>query len=428
MGDSGEYWVFDWLDRHRVMSVEQAELLLANPVAVGDLKTAAQQALRQFGHPVSEGDSVLAGRGIDLSGQLDCSHPSCRKKQVDRLFSRVWHYFDKIVVEDSIAHEVAMHWDEADAKKRNEWILSHIRVLLYVKQIGAESLLDFRLKPPPCQVHVLRHIEEASLTRVLEVETALVRAILRSAEITLRPKGAGDVDYRLDYSEFEHTQWGVIPRSQARGLREGQLKALVVKQVLEKFLSYLASDVRSAHLYKAPLGAVIPIHQTLLHAATSPTIADVALQLQLPVLEGLPPEILIRIRKDENEHFSRFKTKLRLAMQERLRVKDTDAAKIAKDIRRDIIEPELALIRDRLTATEKTVVKKSTVGIFLGALWTTCGILAGAPPPLAVTTGIGAAVSIVGTGTSKYLDDKRDIVLSDMYFAWKAEQHARHRR
>ena len=160
MQNGEKYWVFDWLDRHRVSSIDAVRLLLRNPVAFDDLRRAAEAAVKQFGKAISPGESVLAGRGIDLSRQLDCFAPSWRKQQAQRLFNKVWHYFDSIVVEDSIAHELAMHEGEPGMPK---WLLEHLEVLLYLRDIGAESLLAFRLKPPPCRLHLAQHVEEASL-------------------------------------------------------------------------------------------------------------------------------------------------------------------------------------------------------------------------------------------------------------------------
>jgi hypothetical protein len=40
-----------------------------------------------------------------------------------------------------------------------------------------------------------------------------------------------------------------------------------------------------------------------------------------------------------------------------------------------------------------------------------------------ITTGVGAAMTAL-PAMDKYLDDRRDIALSDMYFAWQAQKHA----
>jgi hypothetical protein len=180
--DIERYWVFDWLDRHRISTVEAVRLLLSNSVAFDELKRAAATAVSQFGKTVPQGESVLVGRGIDLSGQLDCFDPSWRKQQAQRLFNKVWHYFDKVVIEDSIAHELALH--EGDKQIPN-WLVAHLEVLIYLREIGAEPLLEFRLKPPPCQVHLAQHVKEASLSRVLKEKNQLVNSIAKETTFAL---------------------------------------------------------------------------------------------------------------------------------------------------------------------------------------------------------------------------------------------------
>jgi hypothetical protein len=59
----------------------------------------------------------------------------------------------------------------------------------------------------------------------------------------------------------------------------------------------------------------------------------------------------------------------------------------------------------------------------MGALATTCGLLAGAAPPIALAAGVTAAVTMTGNAASKYLDEKTDVALKDMYFLWQAEKH-----
>jgi hypothetical protein len=416
-----KYWVFDWLDRHRASSIGAVRLLLCNPVAMDDLRQGADTAIREYGKAVAPSESVLAGRGIDLSGQLDCFAPDWRKQQAQRLFSKVWHYFDRIVIEDSIAHEFALHRNDSEIP---EWLLSHLEVLLYLRQIGAEPLLAFRLKPPPCQVHLAQHVGEASLSLVLRSENRVAKSLAKKAEVVLQTRRDGSIGYALNLDGLGHTQWGTVPKDAALGLSDDQVKVVVVKRVFENFLAYLASDVRAAQKYNTPLGSAIPFHQTLLRMATPPSVADVAMRVRLPVLEGLSPDVLLRIRSDEHQYFDRFKTQLRLAIQERLQAADSDdPEKVAKEIQRDLIQPELNAIQQRLTAAEKVVVKKSGLGIFMGALATTCGLLASAAPPIALLAGVTAAVAITGNAASKYVDEKSEVGLSGMYFAWRAEKH-----
>ena len=164
---ASNYWLFKWLEEYEVNDLTRARSLLSDHRAIKDLREKATGAQSSLQATATDQISIMAGRGIDLTGQLDCNHPSCRRRQVDDLFRHVWHYFDQIVVADGVAHEVSMHWNEA-TEKRSEWILAHIGTLLYLKEIGAESLVAFRETPPACEMHWEKHAEDAGLKQVLD--------------------------------------------------------------------------------------------------------------------------------------------------------------------------------------------------------------------------------------------------------------------
>ena len=421
------YWLFDWLDEHEIRSKEGAKLLFANPVAVKDLRDRATKAIEAYGASLpfaGAPTSIVAGRGIDLSGQLDCLHPACRRAQVETLFNRVWHYFDSIVVQDAVAHEVSVHRDDAPSEKRTEWILFHVEVALYVREIKAESLLDFRMRPPACLKHLKRHAGEAKLSRALQGSRELALELAKSAEVVLDFKNDGGVSYAVSHPDFVHTRWGTISKSDAQGEDSNKLRLLALQSEIKEFLAYLNSDVLTARGSGSPLGAVIPLHERLLQRGQSPSAADVAFHLELPVLNGLPTETLIKLRRDEHDYFARFQRSLRQAIDERIRTSNSENARsIAEEIRRDLIDPELEKIHERLVASERTLVKKTAVGTFLGAIATTCGLLCGAPAALAISGGVAAAIGTTSTAAAKHLDDKNDLSLSDMYFIWKAVTH-----
>jgi hypothetical protein len=87
-----------------------------------------------------------------------------------------------------------------------------------------------------------------------------------------------------------------------------------------------------------------------------------------------------------------------------------------------VIDAALNEIKRRLDAARETLVKKAGVSIGVGALATTCGLLTA--NPLMITAGVGPAIwSSVGA-VHKYIEERRDVSMSDMYFLWKAQQHA----
>jgi hypothetical protein len=114
-----------------------------------------------------------------------------------------------------------------------------------------------------------------------------------------------------------------------------------------------------------------------------------------------------------------FRSSLRSAIQERLKSTDDKAPeRIAQEIGSDIIEPSLNEIT-RLKAARTVLAKKAAVGVGVGAVTTVCGLLT--TNPLMVTTGVGSAMTAV-PAAQKYIEDRRDISLQDMYFLWRAQE------
>jgi hypothetical protein len=424
-----QYWLYKWLDYYHIQNINAARILLTNPVAVEELRMLASNSRTTQVKPELETnqETILAGRGIDLSGRLDCNHPDCRRKQIDQLFRRVWHYFDRIIVEDAVTHEVSVHWDEGSPRVR-EWILSHISVLLQLRELDVEDLVEFREKPPACEVHFQKHAEDAGLGHIADSLENETNALEAKAVFGISEKRNGSVVVRIDHPLFEHTQWETLERGQIKGLSRAAIKRMALTAVLKMFIAHLTADVSAAQKYGVPLGAVVGIHRHLLEQSSRIGAADIAFRLSLPVLNGVSAKTLASIRKQEREHFVRFQQGLKKAITERLKTAGSERAEaLAREIEQDLIQTNLNLIRDRLAASEKTLLRKASVGVFLGGLTTTCGLLCGVLPPAALSAGAGAAIVATGAASAKYLDDRQETELNDMYFAWKAVQHAPHK-
>jgi len=159
-----KFWLHDWIDTFEVKELSQAENLLKEAGLRKDLKKRASEVPFTI-EEISSSDAptIVAGRAIDLSGELDCFAWECMKKQVDKLFNHVWHYFDRIVVVGPSAHAFSSSWNPETEPHTIERLLTYIRLLLYVREIGAEDLLIFREKRPPCEAHLEDHLNEVGL-------------------------------------------------------------------------------------------------------------------------------------------------------------------------------------------------------------------------------------------------------------------------
>jgi hypothetical protein len=138
-------------------------------------------------------------------------------------------------------------------------------------------------------------------------------------------------------------------------------------------------------------------------------------------LNGATFEQLYRLRRDEADHFRRFRASLRRALDERLSAsKGSNDIQIAREITEDFLEPALHSIRDRLKASESLLNKKSAVGLALGSLATICGLLAGAGSTVSSSAGVSTIIAVTSAAAMKHLEEKRDVELDDAFFLWKA--------
>lgn len=418
-----DYWVYQWMDEHSVSDAKSAHKALLSKQGLSGLLKALPRKEQSTARVGTESTSIVAGRGLDLSGQLDCLAAECRQRQADDLFRHVWHYFDRIVVADSVAHELRGH-EHAGPEDLRKWIAAHLEVLLYLRQMGGESLLTFEEKPIPCELHWKRHASEAGLQMVVEDSTRIAERLSHESDIQLVERNADGSNYVFIHPEFEHHVWVDIDNDTKDILTEDQVKLYVATKVLARYTAHLASDVSAGSAHQIPLGSTLALHCALLEHRT-PSVAETAFQIELPVLTNVAVADLIRVRNEERDLFERFQTSLRTAIRERLKLEPSEnPAQLAREIREDLIDPNLQKIRERLKASEQLLSRKSAVSIGVGVLVTVCGALTGIGGPIAAAAGIGSMLTGGGTALAKHLEERRDIQESDYYFLWKASRHA----
>lgn len=418
-----KYWLLRWMDENGIRSDWHVDKFLkSRPM---------QRSLRDFveripytTEPLPKGsrpDFVLtAGRGIDLSGDLECLSWRCKKGQVDRLFARVWHYFDKVVVvgieADPLKEEVSQWSDQ----KRHA-LEQMMRLLLYLRNIGAEDLLLFRQKSPPCKEHLADHFTEAGLPDPYPMFPQLVEDLVAEGHIRAVREHDDHIHFAFDHPLFMHSAFATVSHVQVR--QSESIKHAAAGAVVLGYVSRLASDALTAKRLNTPLGTDLGYYRHMLAKLTRTTTAgDVALELQLPVLDGVNPADLIALRSAEAESFERFRSALRVAIAARLKEASPSASaiKVARDIEMDLIAPALADIERKLKKASAVVAKKAAIGISVGAFATTCGVL------FDVTTlaaaGVAAAMALLGA-EFKHIEERRDVELSDLYFMWQASHH-----
>jgi hypothetical protein len=419
MDSVAEYWVFDWLRENDITSLEQAASFLPKYRVLYSLQQRAGDALnrRRNGIPPAR-KSIVAGGGLDLTGgRMVCPSPLCLRGQVDRLLKHVWHYFDTVIADDVLTPLLADEWHGSRQELASE-VLPQLAPLLYLNEIGATHLVDFRPKNR-CAEHWEENARLEGLGALLDTKDELIQRLIQGARFS-RQQLNGQSFYKMEFIDA-----GVSARIPVGQMSEPQGKLYLANEALAEYMVDLVADVSAARQYDLPLGSAQAFPAQMLQLSRAASVGDVIFQLELPVLEGLTAAELIAIRQTHVEYFENFRNALRRAATERLKLESNrGSVQIADEIRTDIVEPELAKIRTTLASAEQLLAKKTAISIFLGFLATTCGILCGLAPGVAVSASAAATLGAVGPAASRHLDIQSELSLSDMYFLWKAVGHS----
>ena len=309
---------------------------------------------------------------------------------------------------------------------------SFVLVVHKLSKAEAMDLVRFDVRMPPCVDHFRKHAADAGIDQAFENAGALANELASSASFSWEVKqhdGHPHIDFVLISPAFEHTEWGTLCSArQDLPSTESAIRIAAADVVVKKYLAGLSADAMAAKMAKAPLGSTIPFYRRLLSTATARTVGDVAFELTLPVSEGLSAKGIVQLRKKEEAAFRRLQLALRSAITERLKASEArDAEVIAREIRRDVIEPELLNITDRLRRSRSLAARSALGGIGLGAIAATVGLLIPLTAPIATGLAVGGAITIGAQALKKANDDvlaaMKEVQLSDLYFLWKGHHH-----
>ncbi len=413
-------WLSRWADERQLASVETFERYLKNARQFDELVEAAALAehvsLSEVDPLGDYANPVIASSGIDLSGRLACNHHACLEEQVDKLFRKVWHYFDGVVVTGPDAHRFrsGVHYDK---NKAIEYVTHQFYVHRYVREIGAEPWLAYRPKVPLCKTHADRHAAELGLLFAVEGRHEdVIKRLLDESEVEIATDSdTGKSWYSLHHDRFAIPMGSRVEVYEARP--NDQTKALVVADIVDRLIAYVASDVETARALNAPLMA----EASALSLSTTRGVdeASTALSLELPVLEGISTAELLRIISEERLSFERFRSALREAIRESVaNSQNADPVQTARSIQNDVLEPALNEIQQRLIVAERLAARKTGLDVVLGTVTATVGALLGMP--LMIGTGVAAAASSL-RHTHKFMEEQAEVQLSEMYFLWQLE-------
>jgi hypothetical protein len=416
---SERYWLTEWMDTNGVKSDWHIDKVLKSKARLRDLREHVENipyTTEPLSDSTSPGTVLVGGRGIDLSGDLECSSWGCKTKQVDRLFSRVWHYFDRVVVVGLEARDIQKEDQIRDEQTLRE-LEQMMRLLLYLRANGIEDMLIFRQKPPACEKHSGEQLAKAGLSDPKELMPRLAARLCSEGKIRdIRPHG-DHYHYAFDHPTFMHSVFDTVSRK--RVAESGGIKEAAARSVVEMYVSRVSSDILAARYLGSPFGSDLDYYRVVLDQFSQRVTHEaVALELELPVLDGVRPVDLMALRSAEGASFERFRTALKSAIAARLASDGSINAKaIAREIEADVIRPALADIEQRLKAAQSVLTRKAAIGLSIGALATTCGLVLGVPT--LTVAGVGSAMTAL-QAEYKHIEERRDVQLADMYFLWRA--------
>lgn len=423
-------WLHQWVDECGVETPADADAALRSPASWARLLELAAAHDAEPTVAALGKRSISAGRSMDLTAFLACGHVDCLTAQVDNLFSRVWHYFDKIAVVGADAHLV-LEMAASDRPERARALMAGmVRVILHARETGAERFLVFADKPPACPQHWPEFYEDSTLQIPQEALNAITQDLLLTGKVSFRKGHCAKCGDRFEYQGRALPE-GRSSVSQKRVLDNRPpgmaMDEAVVRTVLDKYVLGAASDLVASEELAVPIGAGIPLEARLLSALRpTHTEAEVAFHLQLPVVEGLGVKDLLALREAEGDAFDAFRVALNQAMSERLKEDGSkDPAKIASEIEDELLEPTLVDLRSRLAAAEKALGRKHLVHASLAGLATVCGLL-GEPT---VATGLLAGAATSATKAEFDAIEKRgEVESNNMYFLWKVDHAVREQK
>lgn len=417
-----QHWLYKWMDEFEVDHCN-VDVVFRSPTAVRrlfDLTAAAVSAEKKPIDPSK--DAVVAGRTLDINGPYTCSKFVCTQQRIDRTFLSTWHYFDSIVVsgpsERAIAKAIATTKKADRAKNLIGPLAEDVALFSYLRHIGAADHVTFRTKEfSLCECCFEKEAQRVGLSAILDKEARerVVQSMLRDADIGLRLLYPGAWAAELDHDSLpERLVWGIKSR-----------KKPTKRQVIEEFIHQGAGGMledfyQSSELKLPLLQEVRPSLFGKEDAAVKSAGESVALALDLPYLEGATAADVLAFMSDERPAFDRFKSAIRKSIQEKVEKAGDESPDVtARRVIKEYVQPSLAEIDASLASARKLLAKKSAVGVGVGAVVATVGVLTAMP--LIIGAGVTAAASPL-LDAKKYLEDRSTLESKDMYFLWQMQK------
>ncbi|WP_148112939.1 hypothetical protein, partial [Actinoplanes sp. ATCC 53533] len=378
---TGQHWLYDWIDEFEITESDTLRQRIRFPGAMNRLYELAKGADKTQPSPAAIPASLLASMGMDVPSGL-CSAAACRTRAIDREFGQLLHYFDYFLMQGP-THKTYLNI--LDSRRGNDWfqdfftsLWNDVTMLLHLRKIGMDRYIVFINKPtsaPRAEVD----------SWISSLHTPLLNSIAEIAEVAKLVSREGGVE--IEQTGPRRWSVGLVHPlfSGSPGMRVVQKtrpkKAAAAAALIQQQMSALFFDSQAAKEHGAPPVSLLePSFFQRDKTTGAATVDQVALNLDIPVLANLETAELLKLRESEYEHFERFRKTLVEAIAEAIEKATTeDPEKIARSVWRDTIEPEVADIQSKISASKRSLSFKLAAGIAVGSATTAFGALAAMP-------------------------------------------------
>lgn len=411
-----KHWLLEWIDANGITTVAQAHSLFHDKTGAESLGRLSSEwdANKDLNsnEPLPSGiRAVVAGHPMDLSGSFACNHAECQLRLVETLLWKVWHYFDIIVVSGLSTWSATSF---GGGPFNEQLVMEHVRLLLELRKAGLEPYLDFRDRPS------YRALEAAAAEYWImnERDEVAIRELADVSSIKIvESHGEAAVAFESPLS----------PNPLLHRLEPGEQPDLI--EVARLFYQLYASSTKRDLSLARALGTPLAGGLLRQESGTSPGHAldeAVALNVKIPVLEGIPVAELVRLRQDLRPHFEVFRTALLAACREQAsRLGSDDPRVVADAVRAEYLETSLSALEIKMRSAREKLLRKSTQSIVVGSALVSIGLIAAMP--LVIASGVTAASSVL-FHTKEYADDTTELKSSELYYLWAAKEQRVHHR
>lgn len=415
---SSDYWLYEWMDDRGIRKAADLRKALRSPAAIDRLvELREDRAGTRDVDVMSLSAPVIAGRRVDLSGYLGCNHFECILPQIDTLFSKTWHYFDTIIVDDPNIPDPVSNYGEF-----LEEIEQRVNLLLYLRKIGAGDSVAFRKKLSGfCDYHFRDFAKSNGLGLDLlfdeDVENSVVQELTARARFEISRR-EDHWNYTISHPELER----IIGTYSHSNLDVRPSREECAKDAFGMYCAALISDVAIARELRAPLLQVAEGKQPF----RQPEPLDdtlVALNLRLPVLVNVPAKEVLRLKHNNWPEFVLFRDALRKAIRAQIRETGNGSPEeIARAVVDEYVTPELETIGVELGVSRRELARKIGANVAVGVAPVSTGLINHSPLVIAAAAipAAYAAIKNVMPEVNKHFDGRAEIEKSPLYFLWKA--------